>query len=53
MTAKPTPRHTDDSAHFDIIHARAQALLASYRELILLRQLTAETLATCKARGDA
>jgi hypothetical protein len=46
-------RPTAETAHFDAIHATAQQLLAAYHELIVLRQITADTLATCKARGDA
>jgi hypothetical protein len=51
-TPKDTLR-TVETAHFDAVHARAQQLLAAYHELIVLRQITADTLATCKARGDA
>jgi hypothetical protein len=43
----------DEIAHFDAIHDRAVALLAAYRELIALRQLTTDSLAKCRARGDA
>ena len=46
-------RPTAETAHFDAIHATAQQLLASYHELIVLRQITADTLAKCKARGAA